>query len=68
MHGANLLQVLDSEFQRIWIRTHAEHAKNILHKPVYAIHLHITIHTHVELLRQHSGVQIRHILHVECLN
>lgn len=28
------LQVLDPEFQRAWIRTHATHAKDVLRKPV----------------------------------
>ncbi|CAK0739538.1 hypothetical protein CVIRNUC_001174 [Coccomyxa viridis] len=27
-------KVLDSEFQRTWIRMHAEHAKDVLHKPL----------------------------------
>ena len=38
-----LIQVLDSEFQRTWIRMHAEHAKDVLHKPVCALHLHIKL-------------------------
>ena len=42
MHYANLVQVLDSEFQRTWIRMHAEHARDVLHKPVCALHLHMT--------------------------
>ena len=55
MHCANLMQVLDSEFQRTWIRMHAEHAKDVLHKPVCALHLHIILHKETQLQRQPSG-------------
>lgn len=43
MHCANMVQVLDSEFQRTWIRMHAEHAKDVLHKPVCVVRLHIDL-------------------------
>ena len=54
LHCANLVQVLNSEFQRTWIRMHAEHARDILHKPVCALHLHMTLHKQLQLLRQRS--------------
>ena len=54
MYTAKLIQVLDSEFQRTWIRTHAEHAKDVLHKPVCALHLHMVLHYHLQLLREPS--------------